>query len=310
MVLLIIAVLVVALIGALCARESISSIFKAERAQYDVDDYGYVGYDNILLRTDRMIYYEDEFMIGMLINLSPHTIEVRRGEPLLYESSGLAWMPPMEAGMPRRGYSLTYEKGWVQSGCMLPINMDFHAETRAPRWKMLELQYFHDGKEYVVYSNEILIVESPQPSRFRTPPSNLSNSLGITEIVEPYVVALTNDSKVILWFNPLCSDIEVDANQPEYYSLYATLQRQSGEGTWQVLRSNKERCTMVREPMRIEPGKTVQLFVGDGYPSPDELDPGVYRWHIVNYIDPFPECNAYNACFLSGVHMFTDTFEP
>jgi hypothetical protein len=82
-VLLIIAVLlVVAPIGAFCARESISSIFKAQGARYEVDDYGYIGYGSILLRTDRMIYNEGEFMIGMLINLSPHAIEARRGESL------------------------------------------------------------------------------------------------------------------------------------------------------------------------------------------------------------------------------------
>jgi hypothetical protein len=176
---------------------------------------------------------------------------------------------------------------------------------------MFELQYFYDGNEYVVYSNEILIVESSQPSRFRVPPSDLPNTLGIyTEIVKPYVVALTNNSKVVLWFNPLCSDIKVDVNRPESYPLYTMLQRQSGEGTWQVLRPDEERCTTIREAIRIEPGETVELFVGDGQPPPDELDPGVYRWHLVNYIDPFPECHVYNTCFMSGVHVFTDTFEP
>jgi hypothetical protein len=314
MVFLIIAVLVVALIGAFCARKSISSVFKAEDARYDADDYGYTGYDSILLRTDRMIYDEDEIVIGMLINLSPHAIEVRRGGPLIYELTASSWLPPIGAVMPRRGYSLTYEKGWVQPGSVLPINTSFYGEkvlTKPPNWKMLELQYFYDGNEYVVYSNEILIAESSQPSRFRMPPSDLPNTGGInTEIVAPYVVALTNNSKVILWFNPLCSDIEVDVNRPERYPLYATLQRQSSEGTWQVLRPDKERCTIVKEAIRIEPGETVELFVGDGQAPPDELDPGVYRWHLVNYIDPFPECYAYNACFLSGVHLFTDTFEP
>jgi hypothetical protein len=315
MVLLIIAVLLIAaLVGVFCARESVFSIFKARKTQYDVDDYGYTGYDSILLRTDRSIYYEEELMIGMLINLSPHAIEVKRGEPQVYELTTFGWLPPMGAVMPRRGYSLTYEKGWVQSGCVLPINMNFYEEKvleKLPSWKMLELQYFHDGNEYVIYSNEILIVESTQPSRFRMPPSDLPNTLSInTEILEPYVVALTNNSKVVLWFNPLCSDIEVDVNRPERYPLYTILQRQSGEGTWQVLRPDKERCTIVRKAIRIEPGDMVELFVGDGQPPPDELDPGVYRWHLVNYIDPFPECNTYNACFQSGVHLFTSTFEP
>lgn len=314
MVFLIIAVLVVALVGAFCVRESISSVFKAEDARYDADDYGYTRHDSILLRTDRRIYHKDELVIGMLINLSPHAIEVRRGGPRLYVSSGLNWMPPMGAGMSNPGYSLTNKKGWVQPGSVLPINTSFYEATGLtipPSWKMLELQYFYDGNEYVVYSNEILIVESSQPSRFRMPPSDLPDTLGInTEIVEPYAVALTNNSKVILWFNPLCSDVEVDVNQPADYSLHATLQRQSDEGTWQVLRPDKDHCTMVKDAIRIEPGETVQLFVGDGQPPPDELDPGVYRWHLVSYIDPFPECNAYNACFRSGVHLFTDTFEP
>ena len=123
-------------------------------------------------------------------------------------------------------------------------------------------------------------------------------------------MALKNDTKLVLWFNPLCSDVEVDVGSRIGYSYYPVLQRQSGEGTWQVLRSDEERCTTVKEPIRIGPGRKVRLFVGDGYPAPDELEPGVYRWHMVIFIDPFPECNCDQCCFLSGAHLFTETFEP
>lgn len=302
---------VVVLIGALCAD---GHTFRASRACYNADDY-YTTYDGILLRTDRRVYDEDDVMIGMLINPSPHAIEVRRGEPLIYKLTALGWLPPMGTIWTMLAYPRAYEQGWVQPGGVLPIDMSFLRAKTPPKslsWKMLELQYFYDGNEYVVYSNELVIDESSQPSRFRTPPPDLINALSVhTEIVEPYVVALTNNSKQVLWSNPLCSDVKADVGYPTDYTSYATLQRQSGEGTWQVLRPNKKRCMTVRRPIRIGPGETVRLFVGDGYPAPHELNPGVYRWHLVNFIDPFPECNCQpSCCFLSGAHLFTETFEP
>ena len=312
-VLVTVAILLAILVGLLYAGDS---IFRTGRILYNVDDYGYVTSDSILFRTDRRIYDEDDLVIGMLINLSPHAIEVRRDEPLIYELNNYGWLPPMGTIWTTLAYPRAYEKGWVQPGGVLSIDMTFlwaKTLTKLPRWKMLELQYFYNGNEYVVYSNELMIGESSQPSRFRTPPRGIINVLSVrAEVVEPYAVALTNNSKHALWFNPLCSDVELDVGRiADDYPYYPVLQRQSGEGTWQVLQSDGERCTTVKGPIRIGPGEKVQLFVGDGYPAPDELEPGVYRWHLVIFIDPFPECNCQpSCCFLSGAHLFTKTFEP
>jgi hypothetical protein len=307
--------LVIVLIGVLCAGDSISGIFRIEKILYASDDYGYITSDSILFRTDRMIYDEDDLMIGALINLSPHTMEIGRDEPLIYKLTNFGWLPPMGVTWTMLVYPPAYEEDWILPGGVLSINMSFlWAKTppKSPSWKMLEQQYFYNGNEYVVYSNEIVIIdESSQPSRFRVPPPGLINAPSIrTEIVETYVVALTNNSTKALWFNPLCSDVEVEADYPTDYFPYATLQRQSGEGTWEVLRPSKKQCTTLKEPVRIGPGETVQLFVGDGYPAPYELEPDVYRWHLVNYIDPFPECHVQSGCILGGAHLFTETFEP
>ncbi len=180
---------------------------------------------------------------------------------------------------------------------------------------MLERQYFYDGNEYVVYSNELVITESSQSSRFRTPPSDIINAPSVrAEVVEPYVVSLTNNSGNALWFNSICSSVDSNDYSTNdlinFYPLYATLQKQSGEGTWQVLRPNEEQCMAASTPIRIDHKETIQFFLGDGYPASHELDPGIYRWHLVNYIDPFPECNPRPGCFMSGTHLFTKTFEP
>ena len=312
-VILLAAVLLVAVLGV-----DGGVLFKADKILYNVDDYGYVTPDSIFLRTDRTIYVEHEIMIGMLVNLSSHAIEIRDHEPLIYELSEFGWKPPIGTIWTMLAYSSPHEKGWVQSGDVLPISMGFfRAKTVAevPRWNILEGQYFHNGNEYVVYSNELVISESSQSSRFRTPPTDIINAPNVrTEVVEPYVVSLTNNSGKALWFNSICSSVNPNDYSTNdlinFYPLYAILQKQSGEGTWQVLRPNKEQCTAVSAPIRIDHKETVQFFLRDGYPASHELDPGVYRWHLVNYIDPFPECNPRPGCFFSGAHLFTETFEP
>lgn len=316
---IVIVILTVVLIAVLGFHERLSScFFRTKEAFYQPDDYGYIACesDSIFFRTDRRIYDQDDPMIGMLVNLSSHTMEIETWEPLIYELTGLGWMPPMETIHTMQIYPSAYNEDQVQPGAVLPLDLSF-LRTKSPpegppRWRMLEQPYSYDGNEYVIYSNEIMIGEFSQPARFRAPPDDIVEALSVqVEIVEPYVVALKNDTKLTLWFNPLCSDVKVDVGYTTDYPYYPVLQQQSSEGTWQVLRSDEERCTTVKEPIRIGPGKEVQLFVGDGYPALDELEPGVYRWHLVSFIDPFPDCNCRpDCCFLSGAHLFTQTFEP
>jgi hypothetical protein len=197
--------LITVLVGVFCVNGNI--LFGAD--EYSADDYSYTTRNSILLRTDRMIYEKDDFMVGVLVNLSSHPIEIRSDEPLIYELSEFGWLPPMGTIWTMLSCPDALEKGWVQPG----------------------------------------------------------------------------------------------------YASHAILQRQSGEGTWQVLRPDRAGCKEVGDPIRIGPRRTAQLFVGEGYLPLDELEAGIYRWHLVNYIDPFPECNAQPGCYLSGAHLFTETFE-
>ncbi len=302
------AILVVAvLVGVFCVHDN--TLFG--KNEYSADDYGYITRNSILLRTDRMIYEKDDFIVGMLVNLSSHPIEIRSDEPLIYVLSEFGWLPPMGTIWTMLSYPNALERGWVQPGSAVPVIMDFFQVktfSELPRWRMLEQQYFYNGEEYVVYSNELVFSESSQPSRFQTPPQDLVNTWSIrAEVVEPYVVSLTNNTKTAIWFAPVCFEVEPD--YPTDYASHAILQRQSDEGTWQVLRPDRADCEGLSAPIRIGPRRTEQLFVGEGYLPLDELEAGIYRWHLVNYIDPFPECNAQPGCYLSGAHLFTETFE-
>jgi hypothetical protein len=291
-----------------------SVLLRVRRTFYNVDDFGDISHDHILLRTDRMIYDENDSRIGLLVNLSPHTIEVKSQEPLIYVFHPNGWQPAIGNMYTMVSYPHAYEKGWIQSGSVLPIDMSFvrvKTVIEASLWKMLELRYFCEGKEYVVYSNEFVTNESSQSSRFRTPPSHTADTLAVTaDLVEFDVVSFTNNWQRDLGFVSICSDVNPFGGYPgTAYPKHTTLQRQSGEGTWQVLRPSKIHCTTVRDPIIIEPGDTAILPVGDGYSDLTTLESGVYRWHLVTYVS-FPECNPWPCSDLAGAHLFTETFEP
>lgn len=261
----------------------------------------------ILFRTSRRVYDRDDYIRGALINLSRHDVEIRSSEPLIYESSDFGWVPPFFF-FTFVYYPRTYEPGWVQSGGVLPMDLAV-VEVKASdqKWIQLEQQYFYNGNEYVVYSNRLVIDKHKQPPILRTPPTGLIEAPSIrADIVELYVVSLSNEAAKDVWFNPICSDIDPD-DLSDDYSLGATLQRRTSEGTWQVYRADSSQCRAISEPLRIKRGETVDLFLGDGYPTSDTFEPGVYRWHLVYYVDPFPQCD--HLCELQGAHLFTETFE-
>lgn len=300
-----------ALLGICCLRNC--DLWRVENRVYEIDDYGKTMGTNIFLRTDRVIYDEGDWdrMVGMLVNLSSHPIEVRSYEPLAYKLSESGWWPPLGAYETLNIYAPAYEKGRVAPGSALPIDMGFALVktcTAIPGWMILEQPYFYNEGEYVVYSNEFAFSETDQPARFRAPPDFTEVPSVYAEVVKPYQVLLVNNTDDDLWFNPICSDLDVE----DYlrYPSYPTLQRHSGEGTWQVFRPDEALCTIVSEPLKIAPGGQSQIALEEGYSVLDEPEPGLYRWHLVYYKGDFPDCYArMPGCLVIGVHLFTSTFE-
>jgi hypothetical protein len=279
-----------------------------------------IGYDyptekSILLRTDRVVYdaQDSGYMMGILANLSSHPIEVKAYEPLVYELHEWGWGVPFYFDAFFDYYPPPYERGQVQPRGVLPINMDFFLTKEGGEgfqsWALLELPYFYEGREYVVYSNEFTIDQSERPPRFRSAPAGLVDRLSLqVELVEPYVVYLDNTSDRALWFNPFCSDVILEDSHD--YPLYAVLQRQTDEATWQVLRPDRSNCVTATTPIPVGAGETVKISLEEGYQTHESLDAGIYRWHLVLYLDLWPECSAQNMCHLDGVHLFTGTFVP
>ncbi len=261
----------------------------------------------IFFRTYRSAYSISEGGVrGVLINLSRHPIDIRSSEPLFYGLGDVGWGPPFPYTI--RSYPQVQEPSLVQSGHVLPINVGFsQAEDMQHIWLMMEERYFYNGNEYAVYSNRFVISSSSQPPIFRVPPAGLVEAASIrADTVAPYTVLLNNRSKRAVWFNPVCSVF----NQ-ERTSLYPfiALQKQTLEGTWQIIVPDRSRCTMTSESVRIGPGEMVPLSLQDGYPVSTKLESGVYRWHLVYYLnDPVPlECDA--LCKQGGIHLFTEPFK-
>jgi len=174
------------------------------------------------------------------------------------------------------------------------------------KWLLLEEYYFYNENEYVVYSNRFVITQTSQLPIFRSPPPGLAQTVIIrTDVLDPYTVSLTNNWTKAIWFNPFCSAINFDYDTGDHR--FATLQRQTNEGTWQVIQPDSLRCGMNDQPTRIGPGEAVQISLRDGYPVSNSLGSGVYRWHLVYYIDPFPVfCDV--QCAVGGIHLFTEPF--
>jgi len=299
------------LLGVCCLRNC--DLWKVKNRGYEIDDYGKITGTSIFLRTDRVIYDEGDWnrMVGMLVNLSPHPIEIRSYEPLAYKLSESGWWPPVGAYETLNIYPPAYEEGSVAPDSVLPIYMGFalsKTSTAVPGWMILEQPYFYNEEEYVVYSNEFAFSETDQPARFRAPPDFTEVPSVYAEVVRPDRILLVNNTDDDLWFNPICSDLDVE----DYlrYPSYPTLQRHSGEGTWQVFRPDEALCTTVSEPLKIAPGEQSQIALEEGYSVLDELEPGLYRWHLVYYKGNFPDCYAMRpGCLVIGVHLFTSTFE-
>ncbi len=261
----------------------------------------------ILFRTCRSVYREGEGDAGaVLINLSRHPIDIRSSKPFLYGLGDVGWGPPFPFTM--QVYPQPQKLGLVQSGQILPIDLGFaHAADMEQMWLMMEERYFYNGNEYAVYSNRFVISPSSQPPILRSPPPGLREVMSIrADTVAPYTVLLNNHSKRAVWFNPVCSTF----NQ-ERTSLYPfiALQKQTLEGTWQIIEPDRSQCTMASESVRIGPGEMVPLSLQDGYQVSTKLESGVYRWHLVYYLnDPIPlECDA--LCKQGGIHLFTEPFK-
>lgn len=261
----------------------------------------------ILFRTCRSVYsISDVDARGVLINLSRHPIDIRSSEPFLYGLSDFGWAPPFPYTI--SVHPPVQKPGLVQWRQILPIKVGFAlAEDMQHIWLMMEERYFYDGNEYAVYSNRFVISPSSQPPIFRAPPAGLVEVASIrADTVAPYTVLLNNHSKRAVWFNPVCSTFNQERVSP--YPFIA-LQKQTHEGTWQIIEPDRSRCTMTSESVRIGPGETARLSLQDGYPVSATLESDVYRWHLVYYLnDPVPlECDA--LCKQGGLHLFTEPFK-
>jgi len=261
----------------------------------------------VLFRTCRSVYGSSEGDVGgALINLSKHAIDIRSSKPLLYGLTDFGWAPPFPFTM--QVYPQAQEPGLVQSGQVLPIDLSFaQAADMEQMWLMMEERYFYNGNEYAVYSNRFVISPSSQPPIFRSPPANLVEVISIrADMVDPYGALLSNHSKRAVWFNPVCSAINQERVSP--YPFIA-LQKQTHEGTWQIIPPDRSECTMTSEPVRIGPGEMTHLSLQDGYPVSATLESGVYRWHLVYYFNnPVPlECDA--LCAQGGFHLFSEPFK-
>lgn len=265
--------------------------------------------EGIFLRTDRIIYDEESWgkMAGMLINLSPDTLTIEDNFPHIYQLRELGLGPPRGTEHTILGFFIEGIKGDLNPGVMWSIKMHYFQVLMQPselEWGMLGLTYFVDGREYVVYSNRIGYVDSTlAPSQ-----SELPNTLRVgIDLDTPYLLSFTNDANEIIWFNPICSDYPISSS---YFRLgVTTLERYSGYGTWEVIRPDRQRCTEIISPIRINPCRRVSVSLSDGYPSWEELSPGTYRWNVVYYAEG-------NTTFLdhalSGYyerHLFTKTFQ-
>jgi hypothetical protein len=269
--------------------------------------------EGVFLRTDRSIYDEESWgkMVGMLINLSPDTLTIEDSSIYVYQLRNLGLGPPKGTeGTTLRGYMGVVAESLdsnVTSGSAQSIEMIWYqtlVDTFDLKWLVLGLTYFEDEREYVIYSNRIGYVDSTLTPSQSEPPNTLR--VGI-DLDAPYLLSFTNDANEIIWFNPICSDFPISSS---YFRLgVTTLERYSGYGTWEVIRPDRQRCTEIISPIRIDPCRRVSVALSDGYPSWEELSPGTYRWNVVYYAEA-------NSTFLdhalSGYyerHLFTKTFQ-
>lgn len=260
----------------------------------------------ILFRTDKAVFDRGDDVKGALINLSRHAIEIRSSEPLIYQLFSDGWRSSL-LHCSTCPSPPTYEPGWVQPGSLLRIDISFIERAVEQRWILLEQQYFYNGNEYVIYSNRLVLDNgSSKPLILRRPPSVNQVPSIRANVVEPYTVSLSNGSTQAIWFNPFCSGVGAD-DWPTDYDPFATLQRRTGEGTWQVLRPDRSQCIIISESTLIEPGETVRLSLEGKYLPPHALQSGVYRWHLVYYPEPFPQCD--DLCKEMSRHLFTETFK-
>lgn len=265
--------------------------------------------EGVFLRTDRIIYDEESWgkMVGMLINLSPDTLTIKDNLPHEYQLRELGLGPPRGTELTLQGCFVDSIKGSLSSGAARSIKMDCYQTFMRPfelEWGMLGLTYFVDGREYVAYSNRIGYVDSTLAPSQSEPPNTLR--VGI-DLDTPYLLSFINDANEIIWFNPICSDFPISSS---YFRLgVTTLERYSGHGSWEVIRPDRQQCTEIISPIRINPCRRVPVALSDGYPSWEELSPGTYRWNVVYYAEA-------NTTFLDSAlsgyyerHLFTKTFQ-
>ena len=122
--------------------------------------------------------------------------------------------------------------------------------------------------------------------------------------------ALSNNSEAALWIPVNCMPDTRPANaHPFSDDDYLSLQRQTPEGTWQVIRGIAKLCSMKDDPLRVESGQTVIVDASAAFQSLEaQLGLGNYRWDIVFYLEQ--EDNGAGTFDLrEGRHVFSPVFQ-
>ncbi len=278
----------------------------------------------IILTTNARHYLVQDVrdMRATLWNCSSHDISgvtLRDLKVYLWRPGGWYWVHPSTRGcvyyhrgeddVLRAGEGRQWDLGGL-SFCSSIGDPQKNFVVNGPRigYFVLAQEYMVSGldSEFVVFSDKFTVAENLDPEWKN---ANVWVSLGR---FPERTVRFHNESEQAVWLNPLCSDRPTGGEQGDtiypyaHREIYPTLQRQTDEETWQVIRPERKACLETAPPLEIKPGNSVLIELWQGYPVEQiALTPGTYRWDIVY----FQSYDSRHNIFETAMHIFTETFD-
>ena len=253
--------------------------------------------EGIILQTNAEHYNPQEglTMSASLRNCSENTISGTTLSKLkIYFQEPMGWRQLGTTGSCR--FVDRTEEPVLQSGRIREWNIGdlayCHGLDRRTGFFVLASEYTRPGLDgkFVVFSNEFVISDNPGLEQDWDVWVSLENP-------ERGQVRFHNNRPEgavwgTIWFVPLCAEDNLSDRRrlpatdwSRRRELYSTLQRQTAEGTWQVILPDPTECLDAFPSVEIEPGTSVRIELWQGYPV-DWLDlpAGTYRWDIVYFL--------------------------
>lgn len=167
------------------------------------------------------------------------------------------------------------------------ITIDISSSYISNECYALELYYHRAGDAdttYVMYSDVFYVTEDTFFGSQECP----STSLRMTQTLE--LLSARFEFSSSKWLAPYCylhgNHDALGLSSEELPYAFATLERLTPWGTWEVIHPAPEDCgDEVVEPLKLWPPQVVDVWQAEGFDW-DQLVPGWYRWHM-RYYDAF-----------------------